>query len=82
MPYIYKQRFIDTQIDTRREVDIFNIAHTDVFVNTDGNITIKEWEFRDFEVNLELLTCIKVNRKHLNSDDLRTYRKILLMTNA
>ena len=30
----------------------------------------------------ELLTCKRVNKEHVTSDDLTTYNEILLMTNA
>ena len=49
--------------------------------DTDGVITIKGKNFRGSECVLELFTRKKVNRKHVTSEDLRTYKKILLMTN-
>jgi len=53
-----------------------------VLVERDGDITIKEKEFRDSEVLWELLTRKRVNKEYVTSEDLRKYEKILLLTNA
>jgi len=82
MPYIYKSRILDTQYGKRKDVDIFKVGDAEVLVDQDGNITIKEKVFRCSEELWELLTCKRVNKEHVTSDDLRTYRKILLLSNA
>jgi hypothetical protein len=53
-----------------------------VLVDQDGDITIKENEFRGSEGLWDLLTRKNVNKKHVTSDDPTKYKKILLLTNA
>jgi hypothetical protein len=53
-----------------------------VLVDQDGDITIKENEFLVSEGLWELLTRKNVNKEHVTSDNLRKYKKILLLTNA
>ena len=43
-----------------------------MLVDQDGEITIKVKEFRGSEELWELLTRKRVNKEHVNSDDLRT----------
>jgi len=82
MPYVYKRRFIDTQYGIRKDGDTFKIDDSPVLVDQDGDSTIKENEFRGSERLWELLTRKNVNKKHVTSDDLRKYKKILLLNNA
>jgi len=82
MPYVYKKRFLEAQYGIRKDGDIFKFGYSDLVVDTDGDITIREKEFRWSEGLWELLTRKNVNRQHVTSDDLRTYKKILLLTNA
>jgi len=82
MPNVYKRRLLDTEYGIRRDGDIFNIGDSSVLVDQDGDITMKEKKFRVSEGLWELLTLKKVNKEHVTSDDLRTYKKILLLTNA
>jgi len=58
------------------------IGDSPVLVDQDGDITIKENEFRGSEGLWELLTRKNVNKGHVTSDDLRSYKKILLLTNS
>ena len=53
-----------------------------MLVDQDGDITIKENEFRGSEGLRELLTRKNVNKEHVTSDHLKKYKKILLLTNA
>ena len=46
MPYDYKWRFLDIQYGIRKDGDIFKIGDSSVLVDQDGDITIKEKEFR------------------------------------
>jgi len=82
MPYVYKGRFLDTQYGMRKDGDIFKFGDCAVLVNQDGDITIKEKEFRGAVGLWELLTRKRENKEHVTSDNLRTYKKVLLMTNA
>jgi len=49
MPYVYKRRFPDTQYVIRKDVHIFKIGDCSELVDQDGDITIKETEFRGSE---------------------------------
>jgi len=53
-----------------------------IVVDTDGDITIQERVFKGSKGLWELLTCKKVNMEFITKDDLKTYKKILTMTNA
>jgi len=79
---MFTREFLDTQYGLSKEVDIFKIGDSAVLVDQDGDITIKEKEFRGSEVLWELLIRKRVNLEHVTSDDLRTYKKILQITNA
>jgi len=50
MPYLYKRRFLNTQFGIRKDGDTFKIVDSQVLVDQDGYITIKENEFRCSEV--------------------------------
>jgi len=58
------------------------ISDSALLVGTDIDITIKGQEFRGTNGLWELLTRINVNRKHLTTNDLKKYKKILVLTNA
>ena len=57
----------------RKEGEKFKIGDSTVLVDQDGDITIKEKEFRGPESLWELLTPKRVNKEHVTSDDLRSY---------
>jgi len=58
------------------------IGDSQVTVDRDGNIYIKEVEFPATKGLWELLTRRKVDKKLVTSDDLKQYKTILEMTNA
>jgi len=62
MPYVYKRRFLDTQYGMHKDGDIFKNGDSAVLVDQDGDITIKEKEFRGSEVLWELLKRKRVKR--------------------
>ena len=72
MPYVYKRRFLDTQYGIRKNGDIFKIGDSALLVDKDGDITIKEKEFRWSKVMWNLLISKRVNKEHVTSEDLRT----------
>ena len=82
MPYVYKRRFLDTQYGVRKEGDTFMIGDSQVLVDTSGDITIKDRLFRGTQGLWELLTRKNVNTEAVTKDDLKSYKKILTMTNA
>ena len=81
MPYFYKRRFLCTQYGIRKDCDTYKIDDSVVVRDTDGDI-INQKEFRCSEDLWEFLTRKNVNNHHVTSEDLRRYKKIILMTNA
>jgi len=71
MPYVYTRRFLDTQYGIRKDRDTCKIGDSPVLVDQDGEITIKENEFRGSEGLWDLLKRKTVNNEHVTSDDLR-----------
>ena len=53
---VYMWLFLDTKYGICKVGDIFKIGHSSVLLDQDGDITIKEKEFRGSEVLWELLT--------------------------
>ena len=82
MPYVYRWRFVDTYYCMRKDGDIVKIGDSAVLEDQDGDITVKETEFRGSEGLWELLKRNRVNKDYVTSDDLRQYKKILLISNA
>jgi len=82
MPYVYKRRFLDTQYVVRKDGDMFMIGDSLIVVDTFGDITIKDRVFKGSKGLWELLTRKKVNTEFITKDDLKSYKKILTMTNA
>ena len=82
MPYVYKQRFVDPQYGIRKDRNTFKIGDSPVLVDQDGDIRMKENEFRSSEGLWELLTRKNVNKELVTSDELGKYKKTLLLTNA
>jgi len=75
MPYVYKKQFLVTQYGMRKDGDTFMIGDSPVLVDQDGDITIKDNEFRVSERLRELLTRKYVNKEHVASEDKRKYKK-------
>jgi len=83
-PYLYEsnRRVPDTEYGIRRVGDEFMIGDSQVSVDRDGNIHIKEVEFSATNGLWELLTRRKVNKRLVTSNDLKQYKTILEMNNA
>ena len=58
------------------------IGNSPVFIDTDGNFTIKGTAYKWSEGLWDLLTRKNVNTQAINKKELKTYKKILIMTNA
>ena len=82
MPYVYKGRFLDTQYGVHKDSDIFMIGDSQVVVDIDGDINIKERVFKGPKGLWQLLTRKKLNTVFITKDDLKTYKKILTMPKA
>jgi len=82
MHYVYKRRFLDTQYGIRKDGDMFMIGDSPIVVDTVGDIRIKDRVFKGSKGLWELLTCKKVNTEFITKDDLKSYKKIVTVTNA
>jgi len=82
MPFVYKRRLLDTQYGIRKDGDILMIGDSPIVVNTEGGLTINFRVFKGAKGLWELLTRKKVNTEFITKDDLKSYKKILTMTNA
>jgi len=82
MHSVYKRRFLDIQYGIRKDGDIYMIGDSPIVVVTDGDITIKGIVFKGSKGIWELLKSKNVNMEFITKDDLKTYKKILMMTNA
>ena len=78
-PYVYKRRFLVTQYCIFN--DIIMVGDSPIMVDTEGDITIKERVFKGSKGLWELLTRKKVNTEFTTKDVLKTFNKILTMTN-
>jgi len=76
------RRFLDTQYGIRKDGEQLMISDSPVFVDPDDNITIKGTAFRGTEGLWELLTHKNVNTQLIGLEDLKTYKKVLILTNA
>ena len=83
-PYLYEsnRRGLDTEFGIRRDADGFMIGDSQVGVDSDGNIHIKNVQFPATKGLWELLTHKRVDKKSITTDDLKQYKTILEMTNA
>ena len=81
-PYDSKRSFLDTQYGIRKEGDVFMIGDSQVSVDRDSDITVKGKHFSGTQGLWELLTRRKIQRDKLTTDDLKAYKKILLLTNG
>jgi len=82
MPYVFKRRFLDTQFGVRKDGAMFMIGYSPIMVDTGGDITIKDRVYTGSKGLWALLTRKKVNTEFITKDDLKTYKKLLTMTNA
>jgi len=82
MLYVYKRRFLDTQYGVRKGGNMFMIGNSPVLVDPSCDITIKDQVFKGSKGLWELLTRKNVNTEVIAKDDLKSYKKILTMTNG
>jgi hypothetical protein len=74
-------KLLDTRYGISKVGDTLMIGDSPMYVDTDGNITIKGTQFKGTERLCALLTRKNVGMEHVGKMDLRTYKKIL-KTNA
>jgi hypothetical protein len=73
---------LDKQYGLRKEGGNFMIGDSNVSVDKDGDLNIKGQHFRGTSGLWELLTRKRINRKKVTTNDLKTYKNILQMTNG
>jgi len=61
---------------------MFMIGDSPIVFDTGGDVTIKERVFKGWKSLWELLTRKKVYTEFITKDDLKTYKKVMTMTNA
>jgi len=58
------------------------IGDSHVLVDTSGDVTVKDRVFKGLKGMWELLTRKNVNTEVITRDDLKSYKKIMTMTNS
>jgi len=83
-PYLYesKKRSLDTVYGIRRDGDVFMIGDSQVGVDRDGNIHIKNVDFPATKGLWEVLTRKGVDKHSVTTADIKQYKTLLEMTNA
>jgi hypothetical protein len=81
-PYLYDEGFLVKQYGLRKEDDNFMIGDSNVSVDNDGDMYIKEQHFRGTSGLRELLTRKRINKQKVTTNDLKTYKNILEMSHA
>ena len=82
LPNLYNRRFLDTQYGIRKDGDTFMIGDSTLTVDRDGDITVKGKHFEGMQGLCELLTRKNVKHEIVTTDDMKTYKTILLLTHA
>ena len=77
-----KRLFLDKHYGVRKDGDIFMIGDSPIVDDTGGYITIKDRVFKGSKGLWELLTRKKVNTDNITKEDMKSYKKILTVTNA
>jgi hypothetical protein len=81
-PYLYQRSFLDTQYGIKKDGKTFIIGDSPLTVDSDSDVTIKGKHFSGTQGLWELLTRRKVQWDIITTDDLKAYKKILLLTDG
>jgi hypothetical protein len=81
-PYLYDKGFLDRQYGLLKHDGNFKIGDSNVSVDNDGAMYIKEQHFKGTSGLWELLTRKRINKDKVTTNDLKTYKSILLMTHG
>jgi len=76
------RHFIDTQYGIRKVGEELMIRDSPMFINTDENFTNRGTAIRGTEGLWELWTRKNVCTEVINTGDLKTYKKLLINSNA
>jgi hypothetical protein len=74
-PYVHKRGVLDAEYGLRKEGSKFFIGNSDVTVDTNSDLYIKDKHFKGRLGFWELLIRKSVNKKLVNEDDLKEYKK-------
>lgn len=81
-PYVHKSGFLDAEYGLRKVGDKFFIGNSDVTVDANSDLYIKDKHFRGTRGLWELLTRKNVQKKLVSANDLKQYKSILNLTSA
>jgi hypothetical protein len=81
-PYVHKRGVFDTEYGLRKVGNKFFIGNSDVTVDTNSDLYIKEKHFRGTRGLRELLTRKRINNKLVDANDMKQYKSILNLTSA
>jgi hypothetical protein len=81
-PFVNRSGVLDIDNDLRKEGDKFFIGNSDVTVDANSDVCIKNKHFIGTPGLWELLTRKCVNKKLVNKDDLKQYKRNLNLTSA
>jgi hypothetical protein len=71
-----------TEFGLRKEGSKFFISNSDVTVDANSDLYIKDKHFKSTQGLWKLLTRKSVNKNFINKDDLKQYKNILNLTSA
>jgi hypothetical protein len=81
-PFVNRRGLLDIDYGLRKEGDKLFIGNSDVTVDANSDLYIKNKHFVGTPGLWELLTRKCVNKKLVNKDDLKQYKSILNLTSA
>jgi hypothetical protein len=81
-PFVHKRGVLDIEYGLRKEGDKFFIAISDVTVDTNSDLYIKDKHYRGTPGLWELLTRESVNKKLESENDMKLYKSILNLTSV
>jgi hypothetical protein len=81
-PYVHKRGVLDAENGLRKEGNKFFISKSDVTVDTNSDLYIKNEHFRGTLGLWELLTRKRIDTRLVDKKDLKQYKYILNLTSA
>jgi len=82
LPYVHKSGVLDAECGLRKVGEKFFIGNSDVTVNTNSDLYIRDKHFRGTRGLWELLARKKVDNRLVSANDLKRYKSILNFTSA
>jgi len=79
---MWRRLYLDKKYGIRKDGELFMICVSPVFIDTDDKMTIKGTACRGTDGLWVLLTRKKINTELIGKEDLKTNKKILIMSNA